>query len=468
MMIQYEPGRRELTPLPLHAHLTVNERGHLEIGGCDAVELARRYGTPLYVLDEDRVRSACRAYLDALARYYPKGKIVYAGKALLTTGVCRIIASEGLFLDVVSGGELYTALRAGFPPERMYFHGNNKSDAELRMGLAAGVGRIVVDSEAELERLEELAAAEDCTADILLRVTPGVEAHTHSYMQTGQLDSKFGIPLAGGLALAAARRAARSPRLRLRGYHCHIGSQILDLTAFDITVAMMMDFLADAQAATGVAAEELDLGGGLGIRYTEADVPPGPHELLRLLGDALRREAARRELPLPVLVLEPGRSIVGDAGVTLYTVGFIKRIPGLRTYVAVDGGMADNPRVALYQARYTAVVANKAAQEPVEIVSIAGKCCESGDMLVFDAPVPPLERGDVLAVLSTGAYNYSMASHYNRLPKPAMVLVSQGRHDLLVERESYEDLVRHDRLPSWLGPAAPQAAGARGGREVPG
>ncbi|MFO7310598.1 MAG: diaminopimelate decarboxylase [Bacillota bacterium] len=452
--------------MPLHAHLTVNDRGHLEIGGCDAVELARRYGTPLYVLDEERVRAACRQYLSALARHYPKGKIVYAGKALLTTGVCRIIASEGLCLDVVSGGELYTALQAGFPPERIYFHGNNKSDDELRMGLAAGVGRIVVDSEAELVRLDELAAEMGRTADILLRVTPGVEAHTHSYMKTGQLDSKFGIPIAGGLALEAARRAARSPRLRLRGYHCHIGSQILDLTAFDITVGLMMEFLAEAQAATGIPAEELDLGGGLGIRYTPADDPPSPDELVRRLGDALRREATSRGVPLPVLVLEPGRSIVGDAGITLYTVGFIKRIPGLRTYVAVDGGMADNPRVALYQARYTVVVANKAAEEPAEIVSIAGKCCETGDMLVFDAPVPPLARGDVLAVLSTGAYNYSMASHYNRLPKPAMVLVSQGRHALLVERETYDDLLRQDRVPPWLEPAAPQAAGACGSREV--
>lgn len=446
--------------MPLHAHLTVNDRGHLVVGGCDAVELARLYGTPLYVLDEGRVRSACRAYRAAMDRYYPGGRIVYAGKALLTTGVCRLIESEGLGLDVVSGGELYTALAAGFPPERIYFHGNNKSDDELRMGLAAAVGRIVVDSVAELERLEELAAASGRRPDILLRVTPGVEVHTHSYMQTGHLDSKFGIPIAGGLALQAAQRAAASPHVRLWGYHCHIGSQIFELGAFEAAVGHMMEFLGQAQRVTGLAAQELDLGGGLGIRYTEADEPPSPEALIATVAASVRREAEARGVPLPTLVLEPGRSIVGDAGVTLYTVGFIKRVPGGRTYVAVDGGMADNPRVALYQARYTVVAANKAGQPPVETVAVAGKGCESGDMLVFDAAVPRLERGDVLAVLSTGAYNYSMASHYNRLPKPAMVLVRDGQHALLVERETYADLVRHDRIPPWLEPAAPRPAGA--------
>ncbi len=444
--------------MPLHSHLRVNERGHLEIGGCDAVDLARLYGTPLYVLDEGRVRAACRAYKAALERHYPQGKIVYAGKALLTTGFCRIIESEGLCLDVVSGGELYTALAAAFPPERIYFHGNNKSDAELSMAIEARVGRIVVDSEAELVRVDELAAQAGRVIDILLRVTPGVEAHTHSYMQTGQLDSKFGIPIAGGLAMSAVRRAAALRHVRLRGYHCHIGSQILDLTAFDVAVGLMMDFVARAQADAGVAAEELDMGGGLGIRYTHQDEPPGPDDLVRLIAAAIRREAGTRGLALPVLVLEPGRSIVGDAGVTLYSVGFVKRIPGGRTYVPVDGGMADNPRVALYQARYTAVVANKADQAAVETVAIAGKCCESGDMLIFDAHLPPVERGDVLAVLSTGAYNYSMASHYNRLPKPGMVMVNAGRHAVLVERETYADLVRQDRIPEWLA-AGESAAG---------
>ena len=446
--------------MPLHGHIRVNVRGHLEIGGCDAVELARVYGTPLYVLDEARVRAACRAYREALARHYPTGRVIYAGKALLTTGFCRIIASEGLGLDVVSGGELYTALRAGFPPDRIYFHGNNKSDDELRLALRAGVGRIVVDSAAELDVVDRLAAEARRTADVLLRVTPGVEAHTHHYMQTGQLDSKFGIPIAGGLALEAARQAAAARHLRLRGYHCHIGSQIFELAPFEIAVGLMMDFMAEAQRATGVAAEELDMGGGLGIRYTRADDPPSPDDLVRRVAASIRREADRRGLPLPSLVLEPGRSIVGDAGVTLYTVGFVKRIPGGRTYVAVDGGMSDNPRFALYQARYEAVVANKATEPPAETVSIAGKLCESGDMLIVDIDLPRVERGDVLAVLSTGAYNYSMASHYNRLPKPAMVLVNQGRHALLVERETYADLVRQDRVPPWLEGGLPEARAA--------
>ncbi|MBO8141565.1 MAG: diaminopimelate decarboxylase [Firmicutes bacterium] len=460
-MVQYERGSEELSEVPFR-DVDVNEQGHMIIGGCDAVELARTYGTPLYVLDEDRVRQACRAYRDAFSRYYPRGLAVYAGKALLTTGVCRIVAQEGMGLDVVSGGELYTALAAGFPPDRIYFHGNNKSVDELRLALSEGVGRIVVDNLGELELLEALAREQGRTADILLRITPGVEAHTHTYIRTGQLDSKFGIPIAGGQGLAAARRAAESARLRLVGYHCHIGSQIFDLSSYEAAIVLMMEFLAEAQRATGVAAKELDLGGGLGIRYTAEDRPPTPEELVRRIADVVRQEAARHGIAAPALALEPGRSIVGEAGVTLYTIGFVKRIPGVRTYAAVDGGMADNPRVALYQARYEAVVANKANQPRLETVTIAGKSCESGDVLIRDLEVPPLESGDVLAVLSTGAYNYSMASNYNRFPRPAMVLVSRGRHDLLVARETYADLIRHDRIPRWLEEPAGEVAEAAG------
>lgn len=445
---------------------TVNELGHLLIGGCDAVALAREYGTPLYVLDERRIRDACRAYKQALADTNVAGRILYAGKALLTTAMCRIVLEEGLGLDVVSGGELYTALSADFPPERIYFHGNNKSDAELEMAVDAGVGRIVVDNVGELERLEAAARRAGRTMNVLLRITPGVEADTHSYVQTGQLDSKFGIPVAHGAALDAARRAAASSWLRLQGYHCHLGSQLTDLQPYELAVELMVEFMAAAQRATGVVAKELNVGGGLGIVYSDEGDVPTPEEFVRRIVARVRDEATRRRLPLPELVLEPGRSIVGPAGTTLYTIGFIKHIPGVRTYAMIDGGMGDNPRVALYQTRHRAVVANKAAVPVSETVSIAGKYCESGDVLINDLPVPPLDVGDVLAVSETGAYNYSMASNYNRMPRPAMVLVRDGRHDLMVARETYADIIRHDRMPAWLRFDAAQTAAEANGAGI--
>lgn len=444
--------------------LPVNDKGHLVIGGCDAVDLAREYGTPLYVLDEQRIRETCQAYVTAMNETYPKGQILYAGKALLTVGMCRIIEEEGMGLDVVSGGELYTALTAGFPVERIYFHGNNKSDEELALAVDAGVGRIIVDNLGEIERLEAAAERQGRIADVLLRITPGVEADTHSYVQTGQLDSKFGMPIADGTALAAAKRVAASRWLRLRGYHCHIGSQIADLRPYDIAVDMMIDFLAHAQQETGVAAEQLNMGGGLAIRYfDEADVPT-PAQFVTRIAERVLTRVEEKGLPVPELLLEPGRSIVGPAGTTLYTIGFVKRIQGLRTYVMIDGGMGDNPRVALYQTKHRAVVANK-MNEPhaSEPVAVAGKYCESGDVIIEELWAPELAPGDVLAVTETGAYNYSMASNYNRLPRPAMVLVRDGRHALLVARETYADIVRRDVIPAWLERAGSSAATSTGG-----
>lgn len=442
-------------------NLPVNDQGHLLIGGCDAVALAREYGTPLYVLDEQRIRDACRAYRESLRETYPKGRILYAGKALLTAGMCRIIDEEELGLDVVSGGELYTALAADFPVERIYFHGNNKSDDELAMAVDAGVGRIIVDNVGELERLEDVARRAGRAVDIMLRLTPGVEADTHSYVQTGQLDSKFGIPMADGEALAVARQAAASPWLRLQGYHCHIGSQIADLAPYDVAVDLMVEFLALAQRETGVAARELNMGGGLAIRYYDETDVPKPGQFVGRIARRVLAGAERAGVPLPTLLLEPGRSIVGPAGTTLYTIGFIKRIQGVRTYAMIDGGMGDNPRVALYQTRHRAVIANK-MNEPTspEPVTVAGKYCESGDILIEDLHVPELSSGDVLAVSETGAYNYSMASNYNRLPRPATVLVRDGRHELLVRRETYADVVRNDCIPSWLGDKTDSAATA--------
>ncbi|MGE5552638.1 MAG: diaminopimelate decarboxylase [Betaproteobacteria bacterium] len=423
----------------------VNARNHLEIGGCDAVELARRFGTPLYVLDEELVRSNCRAYREAFSG--AGGVVLYAAKTFLTRGMARLVDEEGLGLDVVSGGELYTALSADFPPERIYFNGNNKSPAELEEALAVRIGGIIVDNSSELELLSDLAARQKERVTILLRIAPGVQAHTHEYIQTGQVDSKFGFPLVGGIALEGVRRALADPWLDLRGYHCHIGSQILALGSYRVAVRAMLDFAAEARAITGYCPEILDLGGGLGVRYTADDDPPTIRELGQVILTTVAEEAEARGLPCPRLFVEPGRSIVGEAGTTLYTVGAVKDIPGVRKYVAVDGGMTDNPRVALYQAVYEAMVANRAADAPSEVVSVAGKCCESGDMLLWEIALPPVERGDFLAVFTTGAYNYSMASNYNRLPRPAVVLVRNGQARLLVARETYADLVRLDLIP---------------------
>lgn len=445
----------------LRGTMAINELGHLTIGGCDTVTLAQQYGTPLYVLDEEAVRKMARSYVSAFQEHLPVSEIIYAGKALMTIAVCRIMAEEGLSLDVVSGGELYTALAADFPPERIYFHGNNKSRNELQLAVEHEVGCIVVDNFYELEMLQELAASAQQTVDILLRITPGVEAHTHSYIQTGQLDSKFGFGLASGQALAAVQRAAELSNLQLRGVHCHIGSQIFDLTCFEVAVGLMIRFMTDVREKLGMTLKELDLGGGLGIRYKTTDRPPHPEEYARIIGAAVKRHCQTNDFPIPKVMVEPGRSIVGEAGTTLYTIGSIKDIPQIRRYVAIDGGMGDNPRVALYQAEYEGIIANKANVMSQETVTIAGKCCESGDMLIRDIKLPPVEPGDILAVFSTGAYNYSMASNYNRLPRPAMITVYQGESEIIVKRESYADLIRNDRLPRRLAPKKQTVAGSR-------
>ncbi len=435
-----------------------NQEGHLVIGGCDAVQLARRYGTPLYVLDEEDIRRRCREYRQAIERHAPGGMAAYAGKALLCQAVCRIMDEEGMGLDVASGGELYTALSADFPPERILFHGNNKTPAELEEALRARVGTIVVDNEVELETLAELSRAMLKRPRVLLRITPGVEAHTHHYIQTGQQDSKFGFGVSDGRARAAAIRALELNQLKLAGFHCHIGSQILDLDGFIAAVQIMAGFMAAVRTETGFTAEMLDLGGGLGVRYTDEEHPPAIGEYVAAVASALAEACRRAGYPLPRLILEPGRSIVGEAGVTLYTVGAVKDLPGLRKYVSVDGGMADNPRVALYQAVYRAEMADRPSGGKEIAVTVAGKCCESGDILIWDALLPNPKPGDILAVFTTGAYHYSMASNYNRLPRPALVACYRGQADLIVARETYQDLVRFDRLPSRLG-AVTEAAG---------
>lgn len=425
----------------------VSEAGHLLVAGCDAVELARRFGTPLYVLDEQEVRRRCRAFRRALGS---DGFAAYAGKAFLCTAMARLVDEEGLHLDVVSGGELYTALAAGFPAERVVLHGNNKSREELILSLRAGVGRIVADNFRELDLLEELAAAMGVRPRVLVRVAPGIEAHTHEYVSTGRQDSKFGFDLATGQALEAAVRVVRSPVLDWAGLHCHIGSQIFEVEPYRLAVRALVGLAAEVRASTGAVAGELDVGGGFGIRYTEEDDPPAPDRFVAACLETLRAECGAAGLPVPALVVEPGRSIVGEAGYTLYTVGAVKRVPGVRTYVAVDGGMADNPRPALYGARYAAVLATRPLAPRAEEVRLVGRFCESGDVVIPAVALPFPEPGEVVAVFSTGAYHYSMASNYNRFPRPATVLVSDGESEVIVERETYADLVARDRMPARL------------------
>ncbi|MGE5654079.1 MAG: diaminopimelate decarboxylase [Bacillota bacterium] len=430
--------------------LCVNSAGHLEIAGCDTVDIAQQYGTPLYVMNEDLIREHCREYQQGFGGRYPRWRVLYASKAFLTTAICRLIEAEGLGLDVVSGGELYTALAAHFPPELIYFHGNNKTPDEIEMALRAGVGRFMVDSDYELELLNAIASRLGRTASVILRVTPGIEAHTHDYVQTGQLDSKFGISLAEDQIMMTVRQALALPHIGLKGLHCHIGSQIFELAPYRLAAEVMVELLHRIQREFGIALAELDLGGGVGIQYTDEDHPLTRGAFVETVIDAVTKACERHDFPLPELLIEPGRSLVGDAGITLYSVGSIKDVPSIRRYVAVDGGMVDNPRPALYGARYEAVVANKADQPRSERISLAGRCCESGDMLIKDITLAPVESGDLIAVFATGAYNYSMASNYNRLPRPAVVMVTEGQAHVVVRRESYSDLIANDIIPAHL------------------
>ena len=424
--------------------------GALTLCGHDVRELVARRGSPLLVILEPVVRDNCRAYREAFARHYPRSRTHYAAKAFMTTGFCRLIDETGLGLDVVSEGELATALAVGFPAERILLHGNAKTLRDLEQALAHGVGRIVIDNLEEIDRLARLAAGRGVRAEVLVRVTPGIDAHTHRFVQTGQVDSKFGFNLGGGLAEAAVRRVLASPSLRLAGLHCHIGSQILETAPFAAAARVMMEFYARLQREAGAPLGELDMGGGLGIRYADEDAPPAIEDHVRVLAQAVLAAADEFGVAPPVLLNEPGRSIVGRAGVTLYAVQSTKQISGVRNYASVDGGMSDNPRYALYAARHPMLAATRLDEPADGLWSISGRCCESGDMLIHDVAMPPLREGDLLAVLSAGAYTHSMAGHYNRLPLPSVVLVAPGREALLAERESSADLLRQDRVPAWL------------------
>ncbi len=433
----------DLVPV-LPATAAVNAAGHLEVGGCDTLALAEEFGTPLFVYDEDDLRGRCREFREAFASQPVRGRVAYASKAFSCLAMVRLVAEEGLWLDVATGGELAVALAGGFPAARVILHGNNKSEAEIAAALDAGVGRIAVDSEADVDMVDRLVTARvGGAAEVHLRLTPGIDADTHEYIRTGQEDSKFGLGLRSGQALAVAKRIGGLDTIVLRGVHCHIGSQILDLAGFRDAVEAVMGFVAEAGPASGSELREVNLGGGLGIAYTAGERATSPGEWARLLSGAVAERAAAAGVADPTIFVEPGRAIAGRAGITLYTVGTIKNIPGVRTYVAVDGGISDNLRPALYGARYEAMLAERPSAPRSGAATVAGKHCESGDVVVEDALLPAdVAPGDVLVTPATGAYGYAMANNYNLVGRPAVVFVSRGAARVVVRREEVADLVR--------------------------
>lgn len=432
--------------MKLFGTMNVNSKGHLEIGKCDTTELAKEFGTPLYVVDEDLVRSTCREFKDNFEIEGIESEVIYASKAFLNLAIAKVICEEGLSLDVVSGGELYTALKANFPVSRIYMHGNNKTEGELTMAIEAGIGRIVVDNRNELEVIEYLCKSLNKKVDVLLRVNPGIEAHTHEYIQTSKNDSKFGESIFDEDMCKIINRFQNSESVNLKGFHCHIGSQIFEEKSFYSEVSDMIKFLEKIKNQCGFSTEELNLGGGFGVYYSEGDKPVNLKSCLKNMLSILKEEAQKSGLNIKKVMIEPGRSIIANAGTTIYKVGGTKKTYGGKQYIFIDGGMADNPRTALYDAKYEAVVANKVNFENSEIYTIAGKCCESGDIIIKEIELPEVERGDIMAVLTTGAYNYSMSSNYNRIPKPAVVFVKEGEAKIAVKRETYEDIIRNDIL----------------------
>lgn len=426
----------------------INDKSHIEIGGCDLVELAQQYGTPLYVFDEKTIRTIAREYKDAF-KSYPKVSMLYASKAFMTKAIVRILDEEGFGFDMVSGGEIYTAHSAGADMKKCLFNGNNKSYDELQMAVELGVGLVSVDNFLELALLNEVAKSNGKTIDILLRVTPGIECHTHEYIQTGHLDSKFGFDLTQ-VDDAVELIVDEYKNLNLVGLHAHIGSQIFETSIYYDEVEVLLKEIGRIKEKFSLNLTHINLGGGLGIKYTEDDCPPSINEIADKIISSIKENSTKYNVDEPEIHIEPGRSIIGTSGVTLYTVGSSKQVPNGKKYVAVDGGMADNPRPSLYQAVYTAEVANRPCDEPVETVTIAGRFCESGDILIKDVKMPELKEGDILCFYDTGAYGYSMSSNYNRVLKPAAVLVNNSQSDIIIDRESYEHLVASDRIPDRL------------------
>ncbi len=420
------------------------EENTLVIGGVKTTKLVEEFGTPLYVMDENLIRENCRRYFQAFSCEKRGNKVAYAGKAFLTLAMCKIIEEEGLCLDVVSGGELYTAYKADFPLKKVLFHGNNKTLEEIEMGVKLGVGTFVVDNLFEIEQLNKIARDYERKQDIYLRITPGIEAHTHEYIKTGQIDSKFGFAPVGDNIINAIKRAIKLENINLLGLHCHIGSQIFEIAPYEDAAEIMLNLINRVKNETGYIIKELDLGGGFGIYYSDEDKPREIEEYCNSIINKVDEVCKNLQLERPTLIIEPGRSIAGNAGITLYTIGSIKNIPSVRKYVSVDGGMTDNIRPALYKARYECIVANRVIYDAKEKVTISGKCCESGDILLNAIKIPSVLSGDVLAVMSTGAYGYSMSNNYNKIPRPAVIMVKDGKIKIICKRESYDDIIKNE------------------------
>lgn len=426
-------------------NLSVNEKGHLTFAGLDTVDLAQKYGTPLYLMDENKIRENIRTYKRAMAEYFPEGSVPeFASKAFSAKVIYRIAAQEGINVDLVSGGEIYTAASAGFPMENSFFHGNNKTDSDIAFAIDKGVGHFVCDSLDELYAIDTIAGEKGINQKVLLRLSPGIDPHTHKKIATGSVDSKFGFPIETGDADSAVGAVLKMQNVTLCGFHCHVGSQIFEIEPFVSAAEIMLGFIAEIEKKYNYKAEHLNLGGGLGVRYLESDPEIDYSQKIREIGKAIENQAQKLNITLPKILMEPGRSLVANAGMTLYTVGSIKEIKGYKNYVSVDGGMADNPRFTLYEAPYTVVNADNMNATKDFVADIAGRCCESGDIIQENVSLARPQRGDILAVLTTGAYNYSMASNYNRLPKPPVVMIKDGKDYVAVKRESYEDVCRQD------------------------
>ncbi len=429
----------------LYDNVSVNEKGHLTFAGYDTTELAKKYGTPLYLMDEDKIRSHVREYVSATEKYFPAGSVPeFASKAFCCKQIYRILADEGIDIDVVSPGEIFTAVSAGFPMEKSFFHGNNKTDDDIAFAIDSGVGYFVVDNLDELFALDRIAGEKNVNQKILLRLTPGIDPHTHKKISTGTVESKFGIPIENGQALSAAEAALGRRNITLCGFHCHIGSQIFETEPFESALKIMLEFISSVRKKTGFTPKMLNPGGGFGVRYTEKDPATDYTAQIRKISQVLNSRCAALGLPVPKILTEPGRSIVADAGMTLYSVGSVKEITGHKNYVSVDGGMTDNPRYTLYDSPYTFFLASRASSERDFTATVAGRCCESGDIIGENIKMPRPMRGEILAVLTTGAYNYSMASNYNRICRPPVVMLnSEGDYEA-VRREHLEDVCRLD------------------------
>jgi len=433
----------------LHGTMNINEKGNLEIGGLDIAEFAKNNEYPVYLMDEELIRKNMKEYKESFEEFYPNSRVHYASKAFMSLAMCKIAEKEGLGLDVVSGGELYTAIKANFPMEKIIMHGNNKSEQEIRMAIENGIGRIVIDNFYEIDLLDKITKELDKTIDVMLRIKPGIHADTHHYITTGHEDSKFGFIIKEDIAKKAIKLVSEKEKMNFKGIHMHIGSQVFNTKGYEESIKIIAK-LSKELKNENITVKEFDLGGGLGVVYTEADDPMTIKEFVKLLIQSVKSEFGELGLELPKIMVEPGRSIVGEAGTTVYKIGSITEVPGIRKYIAINGGMGDNIRPALYQAKYDAVVANKMNEVKKEVVTVAGKCCETGDIILKDVELNNPESGDILAVFTTGAYNYTMASNYNRLPVPGVALVKDGKIDWIIKPQNYDDILRNDIVPERL------------------